>query len=124
MKKKFLILFGIAALCLLSANIGTAQDKTIRLVKGRKLVLKGEVSDQKDRSYFFKANKGQTLTVKLIGRDAVFVLYAQHNFDAETFSEETKSWTGRLPNADSGKYSIQLSSYYKVASYTLEILLK
>lgn len=122
MKTKLAILFAIIGLFL--TNSIDAQDKKIRLVKGRKLVLKSEVSDQRDRSYFFKAREGQTLTIKLIGRDAVFELFAQHNFDAETFSEETKSWSGRLPRADSGEYAIRLISYHKVASYTLEILLR
>ncbi|MGI8641121.1 MAG: hypothetical protein ACR2MG_14395 [Pyrinomonadaceae bacterium] len=124
MKKKLLVLIATVVLCLLATNFVSAQDKHIRLVKGKKLVLKGNVSDQADRSYFFKAKKGQNIIIKLIGRDAVFILFAQHNFDAETFSEETKLWSGKLPNADSGEYAIRLSSYHKVASYTLEILLR
>ena len=124
MKKKLFILFGIVVFSLLLTNSATAQDKNIKVVKGKKLVLKSEVSDQKDRSYFFKAKKGQTITIKLIGRDAVFMLFAQHNFDAEEFSGETKFWSGKLPRADSGEYAIRLSSYHKVASFTLEITLK
>jgi hypothetical protein len=124
MKNKVAILFVIFPLSLLSANFAVAQDKKIRLVAGRKLILKGVVRDGEDRSYFFKAKKGQNLMIKLTGRDAVFVLFAQHNFDAETFSEETKFWSGKLPKADSGEYAIRLSSYYKVASYTLEVLLR
>lgn len=118
------MLFGILILSLLTANLAAAQDKNIKVFKGRKLIIKGEVSDQKDRTYFFKAKKGQTLTVKLIGRDAVFVLAAQHSFDSENFTEETRIWSGKLPNADSGEYAIRLSSYHKVASFTLEITLK
>ena len=124
MKKNPAVLFGTVILCLFSMTFAFAQDKHIRLVKGKKLVLKGEVGDQADRSYFFKAKKGQNITIKLIGRDAVFVLFAQHNFDAETFSEETKLWSGKLPQADAGEYAIRLSSYHKVASYILEIMLK
>ncbi len=124
MKKKLVILFGIVVLSLLAANSITAQNKHIKVVKGKKLVLKGEVSDQKDRTFFFKAKKGQTVTIKLIGRDAVFMLFAQHNFDAEEFSGETKLWSGKLPHAGSGEYAIRLSSNYKVASFTLEITLK
>lgn len=124
MKRKLVILLGIVILSLLTANFVTAQDKNIKLVKGRKLILKGEVSDQKDRTFFFKAKKGQNFTIKLIGRDAVFVLAAQHKFDSESFTGETKTWSGKLPQADSGEYAIRLSSYYKVASFTLEITLK
>ena len=124
MKKKLAILFGIVVLGLLLTNSIAAQDKHIKVIKGRKLILKGEVSDQKDRTYFFKAKKGQSFTIKLIGRDAVFILAAQHNFDSEEFSEETRIWSGKLPRADSGEYAIRLSSNYKVASFTLEIMLK
>lgn len=124
MKKKLIVMFGIMFVGLLLTNFANAQDKNIKLVKGRKTVIKGEVSDQKDRTYFFKAKKGQNFTIKLTGRDAVFILAAQHNFDSENFTEETKSWSGKLPNADSGEYAIRLSSNYKVASYTLEITLK
>lgn len=124
MKKKLAVLLGIAVLSLLFTNSATAQDKNIKIVKGKKLVLKGEVSDQKERTFFFKAKKGQTVNIKLIGRDAVFMLFAQHNFDAEEFSEETKFWSGKLPRADSGEYAIRLISYHKVASFTLEITLK
>lgn len=109
---------------LLLTNFANAQDKNIKLVMGRKTVIKGEVSNKKDRTYFFKAKEGRNFTIKLIGRDAVFTLFAQHNFDAETIVEETQSWSGKLPNADSGKYAIRLCSNYKVASYTLEITLK
>ncbi len=124
MKKKLKLMLGIMFVGLLVTNFVNAQDKNIKLVKGRKMVIKGEVSDQKDRTYFFKAKKEQNFTIKLIGRDAVFILAAQHNFDSEDFTEETKSWSGKLPNADSGEYAIRLSSNYKVASYTLEITLK
>ena len=124
MKKKLLVLFGIAVLSLLLTNSAAAQNKNIKVVKGKKLVLKGEASDQKDRTYFFKAKKGQQVTIKLIGSDAVFTFFAQHNFDAETIVEETKLWSGKLPRADSGKYAIRLISYHKVASFTLEITFK
>lgn len=123
---KSLVLFGLSVtlLMVLFDVPAAAQDKKIRLVKGKKLVLNAEVSDQQDRSYFFKAREGQMVTIKLTGRDAVFELFAQHNFDAEPFSEEIKSWSGKLPRADSGEYAIRLSSYHKIASYRLEIVLK
>lgn len=124
MKKYLMLAFGIAVLSLLLTISATAQDKNIKVFKGKKLVLKGEVSDQKDRSYFFKARKGQQITFKVIGRDAVFTFFAQHNFDAETIVEETQFWSGKLPQADSGEYAIRLISNYKVASFMLEITLK
>jgi len=123
MKRKLAILCVIFVLCLLSANTAVAQDKNIRLVKGRKLTLKGEVSDQAERSYIFKAKAGQHLSIKLIGRDAVFILSGGTAGSVEDYSEETKSWSGKLPPSDD-EYYIRLSSYHKVASYTLEITLK
>ncbi len=124
MKRKLAILCVIFVLCLLSTNTAVAQDKNIRLVKGRKLILKGEVSDQAERSYIFKAKAGQHLSIKLIGRDAVFILSGGTAGSVEDYSEETKSWSGKLPPSDGNEYYIRLSSYHKVASYTLEITLK
>lgn len=124
MKKRLMILVVMIVLCLLAANLVSAQDTRIRLVKGRKLVLKSWVRDGADKSYTFKAREGQQLTVKLISKDAVFTLYSSHAFDVEAISEETKSWTGKLPANSDGEYRISLISYYKVADYTLEILLK
>ena len=46
MKKKFVILFGMAVLSLLLTNCVAAQDKNIKVVRNRKLILKGEVGDQ------------------------------------------------------------------------------
>ncbi len=65
------------------------------LVKGRKLILKSMVREGGDKSYTFKAREGQQLTVKLIGSDAAFILYASHPFDVESISEETQSFPGR-----------------------------
>jgi len=82
------------------------------------------VSDRAERSYIFKAKKGQQLTVKLVGRDAVFILSGGTAGSVEDYTEETKSWSGKLPPSDDNEYYIRLSSYHKVASYTLEVLLK
>src|SRR6266849_10522794 len=49
-------------------------EKRIKLVRGHKLVLKGEVYEGDDLYYNFKARQGQNLTVKLIGRDAAFTI--------------------------------------------------
>jgi hypothetical protein len=42
----------------------------------------------------------------------------------EDYSEETKFWSGKLPPSDDNEYYIRLSSYHKVASYKLEILVR
>jgi hypothetical protein len=124
MNKVLKISIGTIVLCLLATSLASAQDKRIRPVKGRKLILKGMVREGADKSYTFKAKEGQQLTVKLIGSDAAFTLYASHPFDVESISEETQSWSGKLPANQDGEYKIAMISNYKVADYTLIILLK
>ncbi len=130
MKKNILILFAICVLTLLMSNAISAQsynriaEKKITLTKGKKLIIKGEIRDSDEISYQFKARAGQKLTIKIIGRDADFVLYALHSFDVETIAEDTQSWSGILPDFVDGKCEIVVHSNYKVASYRLEITLK
>ena len=127
MKKNLLVLL---AICLLTTVAVSAQsynrikEKKITLVSGKKLVLNGEVRDSDEISYQFKARAGQKLTVKVIGRDADFVLYALHSFDVEAIAEDKQFWSSKLPNLVDGKCEIVVHSNYKVASYRLEITLK
>ena len=127
MKKKLMILVGISVLFLLATNFVSAQnaplEKRIKLVKGHKLVLKGEVYEGDDFSYNFKARGGQLLTVKLIGRDADFTINT-NDIDVAPFTKETKFWSGKLPGDNTNEYSIKLTSNYKSASYRLEITLR
>ena len=124
---KIVLLFGITILFLLTANFVSAQnaplEKRIKLVSGRKLVLKGQVYEGDDFSYNFKARKGQTLTVKLTGRDADFTV---NTLDQEVYpiTKVTKFWSGKLPEDNTNEYSIKLTSNYKSASYTLEVTLR
>ncbi len=128
MKKKLTILFVTIILSLLTANLISAQnaplEKQIKLVKGRKLVLKGEVYEGDDFYYNFTARSGQTLTVKLIGRDADFTVNTNDGIEIYAISKATKFWSGKLPYDNTNKYSILLTSNYKSASYRLEILLR
>ncbi len=114
-------------LALLTANFVSAQsaplEKRIKLVKGYKLVLKGDVYEGDDFYDNFKARKRQTLTVKLIGRDADFTLNTMDT-DVAPFTKETKFWSGKLPLDNGNEYSIKLTSNYKSASYRLEIMLR
>jgi hypothetical protein len=127
MKKKLTILFVMIMLALLATNLISAQsaplEKRIKLVKGQKLVLKGDVYEGDDFYYNFKARSGQTLTVKLIGRDADFTVNTN---DGEIYpiTKLTKSWSGKLPYDNTNEYSIMLTSNYKGASYRLEIMLR
>jgi hypothetical protein len=127
MKKK-LTIFVLTVLCLLTTNFVSAQnaplEKRIKLVKGQKLVLKGDVYEGDDFYYNFKARSGQTLTVKLIGRDADFIINTNDGTEVYPISKATKSWSGKLPYDNTNEYSIMLTSNYKSASYRLEIMLR
>ena len=127
MKNKLTILFGMTVVFLLTINFVSAQsaplEKRIKLVRGQKLVLKGDVYEGDDFYYNFKARKGQTLTVKLIGLDAVFTLNTM-DIEVAPFTKETKFWSGKLPEDNGSGYSIKLTSNYKSASYRLEIMLR
>jgi hypothetical protein len=127
MKKKLVILSGVTVLFLLTTIFVSAQnaplEKRIKLVKGHKLVLKGEVYEGDDFSYNFKARGGQLLTVKLIGRDADFTINT-NDTDVAPFTRVTKSWSGKLPGDNTNEYSIKLTSNYKSATYRLEIMVK
>jgi hypothetical protein len=120
------VVLGWLILCV-SIGSATGQDRKISVIKGKKLILNGSVANERDRTYFFKAREGQAVSIKLTGDDAaLFILFAQHSFDAEPFGEETgmTTWSGRLPRAHSGEYAIRVASYFKVAKYRLEVLLK
>ena len=123
-----MISIAIMMLALLTPSLVSAQDapleKRIKLVKGRKLVLKGAVYEGDDLYYKFKARSGQTLTVKLIGRDADFKVNTNDGIEVYPISKFTKSWSGKLPYDNTDEYSILLTSNYKSASYRLEILLR
>lgn len=130
MKKKFLVLLAVCFSAWLMAGEVSAQsynrvsEKNIKLVKGKKLVLKGAVRDGDEVLYRFRARAGQRITVKIIGRDADFSVYLNHGLDAETVAEDTKSWTGQMPPEFNGHCEIGVHSTYKLADYRLEILLK
>lgn len=130
MKRKFLVLFAVCLLALLTTNSASAQaynrvsEKKITPVKGKKLILRGAVRDGDEVVYRFKARGGQNLTIKLIGRDADFSFYAVQGLDAQLIVQDTKSWSGKLPPAFNGSGEIAIHSTYKVANYRLEILLK
>lgn len=128
MKKKLMILIGMIMFSLLTTNFVSAQggptEKRIKLVKGHKLVLKGSVYEGDDFYYNFKARSGQTLSVKLVGRDADFTVNTNDGTEVYPISKVTKSWSGKLPYDNTNQYSIMLTSNYKSASYTLEITLR
>lgn len=127
MKLKLITLSGVIGFCLLIATAVSAQsaplEKRIKLVTGHKLVFKGEVYEGDDLSYNFRARRGQTLTVRLVGRDAVFTINT-NDIDVAPFTGQTKFWSGKLPGDNTNEYSISLTSNYKSASYRLEITLR
>jgi hypothetical protein len=127
MKKNLLFLIGIGLMTLVLTGAVSAQynqtEKRINVVSGKKLIIKGAVRDTDEISYVFMARAGQKLTVKVIGRDADFTIFAIHAFDAEQIAEDTQLWSKTLPDLVDGKCSITVHSNYKVADYRLEILL-
>ena len=101
---------------------------TVKTLLSR-LVKKGVVRYRSEGNrylYFFKARKGQRLTVRLVSDDgnAVCDVMSHGQFDANPVVEETVDWTGRLPEADAGEYSVEVRSTGGLAKYVLEITIK
>jgi hypothetical protein len=126
----------VLALCaaLLAAGgapAASAQEqviKRLRFARGESSkTVKGSVSPEGDRYlYFFKARRGQRLTVRLVSDDgnAVCDVMSHGQFDANPVVEGTTDWAGRLPAADAGEYSIEVRSTGGLARYTLEITIR
>ena len=119
------------ALLLVAAVPASAQEqviKRLRFARGsNEKVVKGQVSPEGKRYlYFFKARKGQRLTVHLSSDDgnAVCDVMSHGQFDANPVVENTVDWTGRLPEADAGEYSIEVRSTGGLARYVLEVIIK
>jgi hypothetical protein len=119
------------ALLVLAAVPASAQEqviKRLRFTRGsNSKTVKGQVSPEGNRYlYFFKARRGQRLTVRLVSDDgnAVCDVMSHGQFDANPVVEETVDWTGRLPEADAGEYSVEVRSTGGLAKYVLEITIK
>ena len=119
------------ALLVLAAVPASAQEqviKRLRFTRGsNSKTVRGRVSPEGNRYlYFFRARKGQRLTVRLVSDDgnAVCDLMSHGQFDANPVVEGVADWTGRLPEADAGEYSIEVRSTGGLARYTLEITIK
>lgn len=129
-RKIFLSLFAICLSAWLMADEVAAQsynrvsEKTVKVVRGKKLVLTGAVRDGDEVLYRFRVRAGQRITIKVIGRDADFTVYLNHGLDVEPVAQEVKSWSGTMPPEFAGHCEIGVHSTYKVADYRLEILLK
>ena len=130
MRKTCFILFAICLSAWLMTDEVSAQsynrvsEKTIRVVRGKKLVLTGAVRDGDEVLYRFRARAGQRVTVKVIGRDSDFTVYLNHGLDVEPVAQDTKSWSGAMPREFDGHCEIGVHSTYKLANYRLEISLK
>ena len=127
MTRKFLstivLALVVSAFCSL---VVIGQVKSINLPKGKKVVLKGQVRAGGERLYTFEAKKGQRLTVRLISanKNAVFNVNVQYRIDTELIDEEKTEWSGLLPEAESGLYSIAVTTSAGTARYTLAITLR
>src|SRR5215207_5093900 len=119
------------ALLVLAAVPASAQEqviKRLRFTRGSSSkTVKGQVSPEGNRYlYFFKARKGQRLTVRLVSDDgnAVCDVMSHGRFDANPVVEGTADWAGRLPAADAGEYSIEVRSTGGLARYTLAVTIR
>jgi hypothetical protein len=130
MRKTLSILFAICLSGSLLTGVVSAQtynrvsEKSVRVVRGRKLVLSGAVRDGDEVLYRFRARAGQKVTIKVIGRDADFTVYLNHGLDVEPVANDTKLWSGTMPPEFDGHCEIGVHSTYKVANYRLEILVR
>jgi hypothetical protein len=130
MKKRLLILFIVClASCAIAGEVSAqtyerVTEKNVKVVKGKKLVLKGAVRDGDEVRYRFRARAGQTVTVRVIGRDADFTVHLNYGLDLEQVAQDTKSWSGKMPPEFDGHCEIGVHSTYKLADYRLEILLQ
>jgi len=134
MRLRFLRATTVAlALLLPGAVTSTAQErrqviKQLRFTRGSiSQTLKGQVRPEGNRYlYFFKARKGQRLTVRLVSQDnnAVCDVHSHGTFDANPVVEQTVDWTGKLPEADAGQYSIEVHSTGGLARYVLEVTIR
>ena len=129
MRKTSLILFALCLSAWLMTDEVSAQsynrvsEKTVRVVRGKKLVLTGAVRDGDEVLYRFRARAGQRVTVKVIGRDSDFTVHLNHGLDVEPVAQDTKSWSGVMPREFNGQCEIGVHSTYKLANYRLEISL-
>lgn len=98
-------------------------EKTLKLDQGKLRVVQGYVRDGEEVLYRFKARAGQSVTVKIVGRDADFSVFLNHGLDAEGVAQDTRSWSGKMPPEFDGDCEIAIHSNYKVAAYSLDILL-
>ena len=130
MRKKIFVLFAVFVSAWLMTGEVSAQtynrvsEKTVRVVRGKKLVLTGTVRDGDEVVYRFRARAGQRVTVKVVGRDSDFTVYLNHGLDVEPVANDTKSWSGTMPREFNGHCEIGVHSTYKVADYRLEIALR
>ena len=128
--RKIPLIFAICLSTWLITNEVSAQsynrvsEKTVKVVRGKKLVLTGAVRDGDEVVYRFRARAGQRVVVKIIGRDSDFSVYLNHGLDVEPVAQDTKSWSGTMPPEFNGHCEIGVHSTYKVADYRLEISLK
>lgn len=132
LKSSVRVLALCAALVALGAGpAASAQEqviKRLRFTRGSSSqILKGQVRQGGNRYlYFFKARKGQRLTVRLVSDDgnAVCDVMSHGQFDANPVAEDAVDWTGRLPEADAGEYSVEVRSTGGLAKYVLEVTIR
>ena len=140
---KWLRVFGAAAFALMLLTLaavpsraqgqdeGQEQEQVIKHLRFKRgsssVTLNGRVRPEGNRYlYFFKARKGQRLTVRLVSDDnnAVCDLMWHGGFDANPIAEGVADWSGKLPPSDIGEYSIEVKSTGGLAKYVLEVSIR
>ena len=130
LRKTVLLLFTICLSAwlmndeVLAQSYNRVREKTVRVLKGKKVVLVGAVRDGDEVVYRFRARAGQRVTVKIVGRDSDFSVSLNHGLDVEPVASDKKSWSATMPAEFNGHCEIGVHSSYKVADYRLEILLQ
>lgn len=120
----------LLALCAVTSSAQEQRQviKRLRFTRGStSAVVKGQVRPGGNRYlYFLRAREGQRLTIRLVSDDnnAVCDVFSHGTFDANPVVEETVDWSGRLPSADAGEYSIEVRSTGGLARYVLEITIR
>ena len=130
MKKLFVVLFlaGLSAWPMASRvsaqPYNRVSEKTVKPVPGQNIIFQGTVRDGDEVLYRFKARAGQSVTVAIVGKNADFSVSLNHGLDVEELVKEIKSWSGKMPAEFNGDCEIAVHSNYKLAAYSLDILLK
>jgi hypothetical protein len=123
----YLALFAIAPS--LSAQDAGKTTRRIQFARGRTTAtLKGQIKKNQEIVYLLRANKGQTLSVRVAAastpnHDVVFTINGPGNVSLMEEGDLNTEWSGELPAT--GDYAINLGMIESESShFTLEVSVK